>query len=391
MTKPKREETGTALEPAVEDAYTFDTPFQLASGVELRPLTLRYAVYGKLSPARDNAILVCHALSGSARAADWWPGVVGAGCPIDTERYCVIGINVIGSCYGSTGPGSVNPETGKPYAASFPLVTIRDMVRSQAQLLRDRLGIERLHTVTGGSLGGMQALQWAVDYPDAVERSIAIGATPLSAMGLALNHLQRQAIQCDPAWNGGDYTQDRPPAVGLGLARGIAMCSYKSAELFDERFARRPNARGSEDPHRSMAERYDVAGYLDYQGRVFVNRFDANSYLALSKAMDTFDFSIGYGSDEAALRRIRARVLLVGISSDWLFPPGDVSALACRMVSAGVNARYVEFSSGHGHDAFLAELDSVRATIGPELETPIGESSAPTPEFLRMIARLKGS
>jgi len=210
-------------------------------------------------------------------------------------------------------------------------------------------------------------------------------------MGLALNHLQRQAIQCDPAFNGGEYAADRPPAAGLGLARGIAMCSYKSAELFEERFARRPNQRGNEDPHRSLAERFDVAGYLDYQGKIFVDRFDANSYLALSKAMDTFDFAIGYGSEEAAFQRIRARVLLVGISSDWLFPPGDVSALSCRMLSAGVNARYVEFSSGHGHDAFLAELDSVRATIGPELETPIGERSAPTPEFLQMIAKLKGS
>ena len=391
MAKPKREETGTAIEPAIEDSYTFEGPFPLASGASLGSLTLRYAVYGKLSPARDNAILVCHALSGSARAADWWPGVVGPGCPIDTERYAVIGINVIGSCYGSTGPSSVNPETGRPYAAGFPLVTIGDIVRSQSQLLRERLGIERLHTVTGGSLGGMQALAWAVDYPEAVERAIVIGATPLSAMGLALNHLQRQAIQCDPAWNGGEYKKDRPPALGLSLARGIAMCSYKSAELFDERFARRPNLRASEDPHRAMGERYDVAGYLDYQGKIFVNRFDANSYLALSKAMDTFDFSIGYGSDEAAFQRIRARVLLVGISSDWLFPPSDVSALACRMASAGVNARYVEFCSDHGHDAFLAELDSVRATIGPELETPIGERSAATPEFLQMIARLKGS
>jgi len=393
MAKQKREETSTALQPAVEDSYTLaqEKPFLLASGGSLRPLTLRYALYGKLNQARDNAILVCHALSGSARSADWWPGVVGPGCPIDTERYCVIGINVIGSCYGSTGPCSLNAETGKPYGASFPLVTIRDMVRTQAQLLRDRLGIEHLHTVTGGSLGGMQALQWAVDYPDAVERCIAIGATPLSSMGLALNHLQRQAIQCDPAFNGGEYTADRPPAAGLGLARGIAMCSYKSAELFEERFARRPNLRGNEDPHSSMAERFDVAGYLDYQGKIFVDRFDANSYLALSKAMDTFDFAIGYGSEEAAFERIRARVLLVGISSDWLFPPGDVSALSCRMLSAGVNTRYVEFSSGHGHDAFLAELDAVRATLGPELETPIGERSAPTPEFLRMIAKLKGS
>jgi homoserine O-acetyltransferase/O-succinyltransferase len=393
MAKQKEQEKSTLLQPAAEDSFTLAQggPFPLASGGALRPLTLRYALYGSLNQARDNAILVCHALSGSARVADWWPGVVGPGCAIDTERYCIIGINVIGSCYGSTGPASLNAETGKPYGGSFPLVTIRDMVRAQAELLRDKLGIEHLHTVIGGSLGGMQALQWAVDYPEAVERCIAIGATPLSAMGLALNHLQRQAIQCDPAWSGGEYAPDRGPAAGLSLARGIAMCSYKSAELFDERFARRPNQRGSEDPHRSLGERFDVAGYLDYQGKVFVDRFDANTYLALSKAMDTFDFHIGYSSEEAAFQRIRARVLLLGISSDWLFPPNDVCKLSLRMTSAGVSARYLELHSGHGHDAFLAELDSVRAIIAPEIETPIGEHNAPTPEFLRMISDLKGS
>ncbi|HZR30012.1 MAG TPA: homoserine O-acetyltransferase [Terriglobales bacterium] len=392
MANQKEQEKSTLLQPAAEDSFTLAQggPFPLASGGSLRPLILRYALYGTLNQARDNAILVCHALSGSARVADWWPGVVGPGCAIDTERYCIIGINVIGSCYGSTGPASQNAETGKPYGGRFPLVTIRDMVRAQAELLRDKLGIEHLHTVIGGSLGGMQALQWAVDYPDAVERCIAIGATPLSAMGLALNHLQRQAILCDPAWNGGEYASDGGPAAGLSLARGIAMCSYKSAELFDERFARRPNQRGSEDPHRSLGERFDVAGYLDYQGKIFVDRFDANTYLALSKAMDTFDFHIGYGSEEAAFQRIRARVLLLGISSDWLFPPNDVCKLSDRMASAGVSVRYLELHSGHGHDAFLAELDSVRAIIAPEIETPIGRN-APTPEFLRMISHLKSS
>jgi len=385
----------TLLRPTVEDSYTLpqtnQAPFKLASGGSLQSVTLHYAVYGKLNEARDNAILVCHALSGSARVYDWWPGVVGPGCPIDTDRYCVIGINTIGSCYGSTGPGSTDPDTGKPYGSRFPLVTIRDMVSTQMQLLRDRLGVERLHAVTGGSLGGMQALQLAVDYPEAVERCMAIGATPLSAMGLALNHLQRQAIQCDPAWKGGEYAPEHQPTIGLSLARAIAMCSYKSAGLLEERFARNPNRRGHEDPHRSMIERFDVAGYLDYQGRIFIERFDANSYMTLSKAMDTFDFSIGYGSDEAAFRRISARVLLVGISADWLFPPNDVCALSCRMLSEGVNARYVELPSGHGHDAFLAEPEAVREIIGPELETPIGERNAPTPEFLQMMSQLKGS
>jgi homoserine O-acetyltransferase len=390
MSISKREEMSTLPKPTVEDSYTL-AHFPLASGEALRPLTLRYALYGKLNQARDNAILVCHALSGSAQVADWWPGVVGPGCSIDTERYCIIGVNVIGSCYGSTGPSSLNPETGKPYGGNFPLITIRDMVQAQAQLLREQLGIEHLHTVIGGSLGGMQALQWAVDYPESVQRCIAIGATPLSAMGLALNHLQRYAIQSDPNWKQGEYAADGGPAAGLSLARAIAMCSYKSAQLFDERFARRPNERGGEDPHRSLAERFDVAGYLDYQGKIFVDRFDANTYLALSKAMDTFDFAIGYGSEEAAFRRIRARVLLVGISSDWLFPPKDVCDLSRRMLSAGVSTRYLELSSGHGHDAFLAEPDAVRAIIGPEIETPIGKRSVPTPEFLRIISQLRGS
>jgi len=355
------------LNPTIEDEYTIAgaTPLQLTSGAQLQQVTLRYALYGRLNRERDNAILVCHALSGSARVADWWPKMFGPPGIFDTERYCVIGINVIGSCYGSTGPCSSDPRTGKPYGGKFPLVSVADMVRAQVELL-DSLGVWRLRTVIGGSIGGMQALQWAVDFPDRVERCIAIGAAPLSPMGLALNHLQCQAIRNDPAWRNDSCDADNQPLKGLALARAIAVCSYKSPELFTERFGRNPNRNG-EDPFSSLDERYDVAGYLDYQGTSFAHRFDANSYLVLSRAMDTFDLARGYESEAVALRRIRARVLLVGISSDWLFPAQDILGLSERMQWAGVDARYEELSSSHGHDGFLAEADLLASLISPHL------------------------
>jgi homoserine O-acetyltransferase len=364
------------LEPTIEDDCTItgNVPFQLAGGGELRSVSLRYALYGRLNRERDNAILVCHAMSGSARIADWWPKMFGRQGVFDPERYCVIGINVLGSCYGSTGPRSSDPRTGKPYGSQFPLVSIGDMVRAQAELL-DALGVRRLHTVIGGSIGGMQALQWAVDFPERVERCIAIGAASLSPMGLALNHLQRQAIRNDPAWNDGDYG-DEQPLKGLALARAIAVCTYKSPELFTARFGRNPNRNG-EDPGRSLNDRYDVGGYLDHQGSSFTDRFDANSYLVLSKAMDTFDLTPGYPSEAAALRRIGARVLMLGISSDWLFPATDILNLSERMQWAGVDASYAELSSSHGHDAFLTETDQLASLISPHvLEEDAAELAA---------------
>jgi homoserine O-acetyltransferase/O-succinyltransferase len=368
----------TNIEPTSEADCTFarDEAFRVSGG-ELRPLTLHYALYGALNERRDNAVLVCHALSGSARVADWWPELFGPGRPFDTSRYCVIGVNVLGSCYGSTGPRSNDARTGKPYGGDFPLVTIGDMVRAQSLLL-ERLGVRRLRAVVGGSIGGMQALQWAVDFPSKVERCVAIGAASLPALGLALSHLQRQAIMNDPLWRGGHYAEDAPPGAGLALARGIAMCSYKSAELFDRRFARNPD-RGGEDPCRSLGERFDVAGYLDHQGQTFTRRFDANSYLILSKAMDTFDLARGYASEEEALRRIAARVLLVGITSDWLFPAGEVRALAERMSSVGVICRYEELTSSHGHDGFLADAKLLASllyeALSEETVTTVGRAA----------------
>jgi homoserine O-acetyltransferase len=355
--------------------FAYGAPFRLEGGGSLQPVSVRYAVYGELDERRDNAVLVCHALSGSARVADWWPemfsntplrakeareGDPGGGV-FDLTRDCVICTNILGSCYGSSGPASINPATGKPFGPDFPLVTIRDIVRAQAHVLEE-LSVKRLRIVIGASIGGMQALQWTVDYPERVEHCIAIGTAPLSAMGLALNHLQRKAIQLDPSYQNGLYASGEQPAGGLGLARGIAMCSYKSAQLFEERYARNPNRNG-EDPLRTVDERYDVAGYLDHQGEKFVKRFDANSYLVISKAMDTFELGRGYTSEAEALKRIKAHVSLVGISSDWLFPAKDVRDLAKRIEAAGVQCDYTEFETAHGHDGFLAEMDAIATVV----------------------------
>jgi homoserine O-acetyltransferase/O-succinyltransferase len=344
--------------PTLEDDLVVDAPFALESGGVLRSLTLRYARYGQ--PNDGNVILVCHALSGSARVGDWWPQLFGEAGVFRLDRDCVIGVNIPGSCYGSTGPQHINPETGRPFGADFPLVTVRDWVRAQALLL-DQLGIRRLRAVIGASVGGMQAIQWAIEFPDRVARAIAIGAAPLGAMGLALNHLQRQAIFNDPNWRDGLA----PPHAGLALARAIAMCSYKSAHLFTERYARRPDRSGV-DPTRSMHARHDVGGYLDYQGELFTRRFDAHSYLLITKAMDNFDPARGYPTEADALARIQARMLLVGISSDWLFPASDVRALAERMKLAGVAANYAELESSHGHDGFLAEPEKLTPLISLE-------------------------
>jgi homoserine O-acetyltransferase len=342
------------IQPTYEGDFIFATnqPFQLFTGGWLQPVTLRYAVYGKLNERRDNAILVCHALSGSARAADWWAQLFQS--PenpegvFDLERDFVICSNLIGSCYGSTGPTTINPATGRAYGTDFPMVTVRDWVRSQSLLL-DHLRIEKLRAVVGASIGGMQAIQWAIDFPHRAARCVAIGAAPLTAMGLALNHLQRQAILNDAK-------------TGLAAARAIAMLSYKSDKLFDERYARRPNRNG-EDPMRSMSERFDIAGYLDYQGEIFTRRFDPNSYLVITKAMDNFHPAAGRESETEALALIKAQMLMIGISSDWLFPPGEVRSLTERMQAAGADAEYAEIISDHGHDGFLAEPHSLLPLI----------------------------
>ena len=346
--------------PTYEGDFVLDEQMLLESGRSLAGVTLHYAVYGRLNAARDNAVLVCHALTGSALVGSWWPELFAAGAVLSLEHDFAICINLLGSCYGSTGPGSVDPETGKIYGPDFPLISVRDNVRAQGRLL-DSLGIRRLRLVLGGSLGGMQALEWTILDPERVERAVVIGVAPLSAMGLALNHLQRKAIQEDPEWKGGHYLPQRPPRSGLSLARQIAMLSYKSAALFDERFGRKPNRNG-EDPWGLddqggglIGGRFDIAGYLDHQGERFIDRFDANAYLAILRTMDTWDPLRGYGSADKAFCRIRARLSFIGISSDWLFPPEQVREFAEAIREAGVQADYREMTSDHGHDAFLAE------------------------------------
>jgi homoserine O-acetyltransferase len=365
MTEPK---TGSDAKPVrtpvpvptYEGDFVLDEHLLLECGRTLAGITLHYAVYGRLNAARDNAVLVCHALSGSALVGEWWPEIFASGAVLSLDHDFVICINMLGSCYGSTGPGAVDPETGEIYGPDFPLVSIRDNVRAQARLL-DSLGIRKLRLVLGGSIGGMQALDWSILYPERVERGLIIGVTPLSAMGLALNHLQRKAIQHDPEWEGGHYLPQRPPRRGLALARQIAMLSYKSAGLFDERFGRNPNRNG-EDPWGLddqggglIGGRFDIAGYLDHQGNRFIERFDANAYLAILRTMDTWDPLRGYSSAKEAFSRIRAKLSFVGISTDWLFPPEGVREFAETIREAGVQADYREMTSAHGHDAFLAE------------------------------------
>jgi homoserine O-acetyltransferase len=352
--------------PTYEGDYVLNEHLLLECGRSLAGVTLHYAVYGKLNAARDNAVLVCHALSGSALVGEWWPEVFGPGALLSLEHDFVICINLLGSCYGSTGPSSVNPETGEPYGADFPLISIRDNVRAQSKLLNS-LGIRKLRLVMGGSLGGMQALEWTIQHPSRVEKALIVGVAPLGAMGLALNHLQREAIRHDPDWQNGSYLPQKPPRRGLSLARQIAMLSYKSGPLFEERFARNPNRNG-EDPWGLddcggglIGGRFDIAGYLDEQGRRFVERFEANSYLAILRTMDTWDPLRGGNSLEEVFGRIKAHLTFVGINSDWLFPPGDVLRFAETIRSVGVSVDYREMTSDHGHDAFLAEqTDLVR-------------------------------
>jgi len=365
------------IQPDIEADFVITRPFQLERGGALPSVTLHYAVYGDLKRHADRVVLVCHALSGSARVADWWGEMFGPGLPFDTERCCIVGVNIIGSCYGTTGPTSINPATNKDYGPDFPVVTVFDSVRAQALLL-EHLGVKRLHAAVGGSIGGMQALEWALRYPQRIEHALAIGTAPLNALGLALNHLQRQAIWNDPQYNNGWY--DQQPAKGLGLARALAMCSYKSGDLFDERYGRKPNRNG-EDPFTSMAARFDVSGYLDHQEDIFVKRFDANTFVTITKLMDTWDLP----KDDASLisaAKHGVKVHFVGISSDWLFPAADVCRSYQRFAKAGVDAHYLELQSDHGHDAFLAEPHLITGHLNEVLHGG---------EFRRFIAAIAGS
>jgi homoserine O-acetyltransferase len=352
--------------------------FEPELGGTLREVTLAYETWGELDATGENAVLLVHALTGDSHAAGdpepahkrggWWSPMVGPGSAIDTGRYFVVCSNVLGGCYGSTGPASQDPESGRPYAMGFPVVTIRDMVRAQKRLLDD-LGVKRLQLVIGGSIGGQQALEWAVEFPDFVEKAAPLAATgSLGPQGLGMSELGRRAIMADPDWQGGDYYgTGRSPDAGLAIARMAGMMTYQSAAGQWERFGRRSASRPA--LYEEFGGRFEVESYLHYQGKDLVSRFDANSYLYLSRAMDIYDVAAGYESEEEAYTRIQADVLFVGISSDWLFPPGEVRATAERAREAGSRARYVEIDSLSGHDSFLKDWAQLGEAVGPFLES----------------------
>jgi len=355
-------------------------PLPLDSGRELHDVTLCYETFGALNAAGDNAVLICHALTGDSHAAGkydpgdrkpgWWDQAVGPGKAIDTERYFVICTNVLGGCQGSTGPASFNPATGQPYGPDFPLVTVRDMVRAQARLM-DLLGIQTLHAVLGGSLGGMQTLQWAVTYPDRVRAIIPIGgAGRFHPQGIAFNEVQRQAILTDPGYQGGRYYGGPGPVQGLATARMLGMITYRSDESMWQQFGRQVRAGHTELPTEANfgSITYEVESYLRYQGDALVRRFDANSYLYLTKAMDLQDIGRGFASYEAAHAAIRAKVLSIGIRSDLLFPTYLQRETADLVRAAGGEAAYIEMDSPWGHDAFLVDFHLIAEPVKSFLE-----------------------
>ncbi len=303
---------------------------QLDGGTMLPSVEQRVTIYGTPNGDASNVVLVPHALTGSSRAAEWWPGIIGDEALYDPQRWCIVGINALGSCYGSTGPSN---------RAGFPRITVRDIVRAQRAVL-SQLGIERLAVVIGGSLGGMQALQWAIDAPERVEHAIVVGAHDHhSAMGIALNAIQRECLALDPV-------------RGLRIARKLAMLTYKSEALLNERHERKPD--------RNDPSRFDIEGYLELQADRFTSRMDAASYAALTHAMDSFDVRIddsssSRGNGHVPDTSVLPKITFVGISSDWLFRPQDVRDAAARLARRGYPARYTELESKHGHDAFLAE------------------------------------
>ena len=344
--------------------------FDFELGGTLPDVTLAYRTWGRLNAAGDNAVIVLHALTGDPLAAGpggWWTPMIGAGAAIDTDDAFVVCVNVVGGCSGSTGPASVDPLTRRPYAMRFPLVSIGDMVLAQRRLL-ESLGVTRLVAI-GGSIGGLQALEWATRHPDMVAAAVPIAATgALGPMGIAVHgEIGRRAIMADPDWRGGEYQNEGTfPAAGLATARMAAMTTYHSRESLGQRFGRNPATRPDTWP--AFGPTFDVESYLHHHGDKLVRRFDANSYLYLSRAMDLYD--VGRDGGEAHwLNQIAAPVLLVGIRTDWLFPPDEIEALADRMAAAGVDAAYAEIDSPHGHDAFLKEWDQLDAILTPFLRS----------------------
>jgi homoserine O-acetyltransferase/O-succinyltransferase len=342
-----------------------ERPFVLEGGGHLSPITIAYETWGTLDADAANAVLVCHALTGDSHAAGpmapghptegWWDDLIGPGRPLDTDRYFVVCANVLGGCYGSTGPTSLDPETGRPYGPDFPAFGVRDMVEVQRRLV-EALGIRSLKSVIGGSMGGMQALEWAATHPELVRSfvAIAVGARH-SAWAIGLNEVARRAIMADPRWAGGRYPVSEQPEVGLGLARAIAMLSYRSFDSLEARFGRERRAADDE----SLSSSFEIASYLEYHGVKLVRRFDANTYIALTRAMDDHDVAEGRGRLDEVLAAMHQKALVMGIPSDVLYPEAEQR----RLVEGLPRARYARLSSPHGHDGFLIEFTQLAAHL----------------------------
>ena len=371
--------------------FTFadDEPMPLDSGESLGPITQAYETYGELNQEHSNAILIEHALSGDAHAAGhhssqdpkpgWWDECIGPGKAFDTDRYFVVCSNVIGGCQGSTGPSSINPGTGRPYGLSFPVVTIGDMVRAQRHLI-DHLGIDKILGIVGGSMGGMQVLQWAVTYPQRVRAALPLAATARhSPMLIAFSEVGRQAIYADPNWNGGDYYFDRPhPNTGLALARMIGNITYLSDESMKQKFGRR--LQGRERFGYDFDTDFAIESYLRYKGHQFTERFDANSYLYVTKALDYFDLSNGYSSLADALSgSAHIMYLVVSFTSDWLYPTYHSKELVSALTAVGADVTYANLQSTWGHDAFLLEVETMTALISDFLGRVVAEHNIPLP------------
>lgn len=365
--------------------FVSNEPFVFESGQSLPGFTLRYETYGRLNTARDNAILVCHALSGDHHAAGinslndrkpgWWNNLIGPGKAVDTNRFFVVCSNCLGGCQGSTGPSSINPATGRSFGITFPFVTIRDMVRAQKRLL-DWLGLTSLYGVIGGSMGGMQVVQWGIEYPTYVRRMLAMATTAReSAQGIGFNEVGRQAIMQDPLWNKGDYPKNGGPKVGLAIARMMAHITYVSDASMDRKFGRRQVGRATPvdpkaatDPTKhprsyTFDVQFEVESYLRYQGESFTNRFDANTYLYITRAIDHFDLAAAYGSLEQAFAPVEGNTLVVGFTSDWLFPPEQNRRISLALLRAGKRASYAELSTDLGHDSFLLESEELYTLV----------------------------
>ena len=346
----------------VETSSVHFDSISLDSGATLSPVEVAYESYGALNDAKSNAILVLHAFSGDAHAAGighdgkpgWWDNMIGPGKGFDTNKYFVICSNVLGGCRGTTGPGSINPATGCPYAMSFPVITIADMVRLQKKLI-EHLGIRRLLAVTGGSMGGMQALEWAVSYPESVVAAIPIATTARhSAQQIAFNEVGRQAIIADLDWNEGNYHNGKPPARGLAVARMVGHITYMSDDSMREKFGRR--LRSKDKFGFDFSVDFEVESYLRYRGSEFVNRFDANSYLYITKAMDYFDLTSVHGSLSGAIEQVKSRFLVISFSSDWLYPSYQSLEIVKALRRRNLDVAYCELPSNYGHDAFLVDI-----------------------------------